>query len=96
MARKRLTIYLPVDLLERSRNAVYWTEGLTLAGLIEAALRDSLERREASNAGPFPRRLAELKGGRPKRTRETGADLNTLARPPLNAVEGRERADVNR
>jgi hypothetical protein len=65
--RKRLTVYLPVSLLERLRNAVYWTKGTTLAGLLEAALNESLDRRERQYGQPFPKRLAELKGGRPKR-----------------------------
>jgi len=66
VARKRLTIYLPVDLLERARNTVYWTSGTTLAGLIEQALSHTLDSRESLNGGRFPPRLAELKGGRPR------------------------------
>ncbi|MER3423128.1 MAG: hypothetical protein C4293_07760 [Nitrospiraceae bacterium] len=38
MTRKRLTVYLPVALLDRLRDAVYWTQDLTLAGLIEKAV----------------------------------------------------------
>lgn len=66
---KRLTVYLPIDLIESLRNAVYWTPDLTLAGLIKEALTESLERREKAHGGPFPRRLLPLKGGRPKRGR---------------------------
>ena len=65
--RKRLTVYLPLELLERARNTVYWSKGLTLAGLIEQALADSLNRKEEVNGKTFPQRLEELKGGRPKR-----------------------------
>src|SRR5579885_448385 len=53
VARKRLTIYLPVDLLERARNTVYWTSGTTLAGLIEQALSHTLDSRESLNGGRF-------------------------------------------
>jgi hypothetical protein len=67
--RKRLTVYLPVGLLERLRNTVYWTTETTVAGLLEAALTDSLNQKEYQRGGPFPRRLQELKGGRPKRRR---------------------------
>jgi hypothetical protein len=67
LRRKRLTVYLPVTLLERLRNTVFWTRGATVAGLLEAALRESLDQRERLRGGPFPRRLAELKGGRPRR-----------------------------
>jgi hypothetical protein len=63
--RRRLTVSLPLDLLERSRNTVYWTKGLTLARLLEHALTSSLDQRERMNGQPFPRRLEELKGGRP-------------------------------
>lgn len=65
--RKRLTVYLPVTLLERLRNTVFWMRGTTVAGLLEAALTESLDQREHVRGGPFPRRLAELKGGRPRR-----------------------------
>jgi transcriptional regulator of met regulon len=65
--RKRLTVSLPLDLLERSRNTVYWTKGLTLARLLEQALIHSLNQREGMNGRPFPKRLEDLKGGRPSR-----------------------------
>jgi hypothetical protein len=64
--RKRLTVSLPLELLERSRNTVYWTKGLTLARLLEQALTTSLDHREGLNGQPFPRRLENLKGGRPR------------------------------
>ena len=64
--RKRLTVSLPIDLLERSRNTVYWTKGLTLARLLEQALTSTLDQRERMNGQPFTRRLENLKGGRPR------------------------------
>jgi hypothetical protein len=64
--RKRLTVSLPLELLERSRNTVYWTKGLTLARLLEEALTTSLDHREELNGQPFQRRLEDLKGGRPR------------------------------
>jgi hypothetical protein len=64
--RKRLTVSLPVELLERSRNTVYWTKGLTLARLLEQALTTTLDQRERLNGQPFTRRLEDLKGGRPR------------------------------
>jgi hypothetical protein len=68
LKRKRLTVYLPVPLLERLRNTVYWIQGTTLAGVLEAALSDSLDVKEREYGSPFPPRLKELKGGRPKRS----------------------------
>lgn len=64
--KQRVTITLPVDLLERLRNVVYWTGHGTLARLIAEALDDSVSQIERSNGGPFPQRLAPLKRGRPR------------------------------
>lgn len=70
-AKVRATFHLPLDLFEEARNAVVFLSGpparLTLAGLAEAALRGELERlKKRYNAGKaFPRREAELRGGRP-------------------------------
>ena len=63
--KERLTVHLPVDVIERAKNAVYWTPGLTLAGLAESALNKALEGLEKAHGGPFERRKGELKGGRP-------------------------------
>lgn len=63
MKRERLTAQLPRELIERARNAVYWTPGLTLAGLTEAALEKFLN--ELEQGKPFPPRQRELKAGRP-------------------------------
>ena len=64
---KRVTFYLPVELVEDLRNVVYWTRGVTLAGLVEEALNDTLRRRQEAQGGPFPSRQGPLKGGRPRR-----------------------------
>jgi hypothetical protein len=61
-------------LVEEARNATVALSGpptrLTLARLVEDALRREIKRlRDAHNAGsPFPRRDAELAGGRPIRS----------------------------
>lgn len=62
--KDRYTLHLPVDIMERAKNAAYWTPGLTLAGLAEAGIRAELERIEKKN-GPFKARERELVGGRP-------------------------------
>ncbi len=64
--RRRLTLNLPADLLERLRNTVYWTPGLTMAKLVADAISDALDRLERRNGEPFPKRMEELKPGRPK------------------------------
>ncbi|MER3423232.1 MAG: hypothetical protein C4293_08365 [Nitrospiraceae bacterium] len=67
--RKRVTVYLPLELIERTRNIVYWTDHLTLARFVQEALAESVEKREREHGCAFPKRLSELKGGRPKRKR---------------------------
>ena len=62
--RERVTVALPADLMERARNAVYWTPGATLAGLVEDAVADGLDALERENGGAFKGRSANLKPGR--------------------------------
>jgi hypothetical protein len=63
--KERLTIHLPVDLIDRVKNMVYWTPGMTLAALGEEALRVIVDEAEADRGEPFPPRRAEWRGGRP-------------------------------
>lgn len=63
--KERLTIHLSSGLIERLKNAVFWTPGLTLADLGEDALSRVVEELEAQRGAPFPARTGELKGGRP-------------------------------
>ncbi len=65
--KQRVTITLPIPLLERLRNAVYWTGHGTLARLITEALDEAVCQMEESNGQPFPERLAPLKRGRPRK-----------------------------
>ena len=65
--RDRVTLHLPAWLVDRMRNAVYWTPGMTMADLAEAALRKELERLEEERGEAFPTRQSELKRGRPVR-----------------------------
>ena len=84
----RLTVSLPGDLVDRLRDAVYWSPSLTLAWLIAQSLRTSLAELESLRQSPFPKRTNALRAGRPRllgqtmnvspRTRLTG---NGTARP---------------
>ena len=69
--RQRLSVFLSASLLERLRNAVYWTQHRPLAQIIADAIEDAVTEMEQSNGAVFPPRLAPLKAGRPKRVRLT-------------------------
>lgn len=63
----RVTVNVPTILIERLRNAIYWTERATLARVITDALHDAVAEMEQANGGVFPPRLTPLKPGRPRR-----------------------------
>lgn len=77
--KQRLTVQISEDVIERAKNAVYWTRGLTLAQLTEEALEktvSSLEKNSViyddktgeplkNKGSSFPKRTHELKSGRP-------------------------------
>lgn len=63
--RERITLLLNRSLIERLRNAVYWTPGMTLARLVAESLEATITSMEAERGAPFPRREHELKIGRP-------------------------------
>lgn len=65
VSKERLTIHLSQELINRIRNVVYWTPGLTLADLGEDAFTRAVAEREKKRGGAFPQRKEELKGGRP-------------------------------
>lgn len=65
LSKERLTVHVPLEVIDRVKNAVYWTPGLTLAELAEVALRDYVGRLEKERGEAYPPRRAELKGGRP-------------------------------
>jgi hypothetical protein len=62
----RLTVSLPGDLVDRLRDAVYWSPSLTLAWLIARSLRASLTEMETLRQSPFPKRTKALRAGRPR------------------------------
>ncbi len=80
--RVRLTVSLPVDLVDRLRDAVYWSPDLKLAWLIAQSLRASLADLEKSRQGPFPKRIMALRAGRP---RLVGQSMKVPPRARLNA-----------
>jgi uncharacterized protein (DUF4415 family) len=58
------SIRLTPALLDKARNACFFTPGLTLAALTEAALTRELARMEAERGGPFENRTADIPRGR--------------------------------
>ena len=61
---QRVTVSLPKPLIERLRNAVYWTEDVPMAGLVAEAIKDIVTQMEEANGGVFPQRVSPLKRGR--------------------------------
>lgn len=77
-SKQRLTVQISENIIERAKNAVYWTRGLTLAQLTEKALEQVLEGLEGGSViydesgsqlkkkgDRFPERKEDLKSGRP-------------------------------
>ena len=59
-----VTVSLPERLIERLRNAVYWTGDRPLAILVAEAIEDIVTQMEEVNGGTFPQRVSSLKRGR--------------------------------
>ncbi len=76
----RLTVSLPGDLVDRLRDAVYWSPSLTLAWLVAQSLRTSLAELESLRQCPFPKRTNALRAGRP---RLLGQTMNVSPRARL-------------
>lgn len=65
--RSRITVQLPAATLDRLRNAVYWTPGVTLTGFVERCVSERVDRMEQERGSTFPSRTKELKPGRPRK-----------------------------
>lgn len=63
--KQRITVQISEEVIERLKNAVYWTPGLTLAALAEEALAKAVDELEKEREAPFSKRKEELKTGRP-------------------------------
>ncbi len=63
--KERFTTHLPVDLIDRIRDAVYWIPGMTLTRFAEIAFSETLARWERHRGRPYPSRRGALKVGRP-------------------------------
>jgi predicted DNA binding CopG/RHH family protein len=64
--KERITIHLPIHLIDRVKNAVYWEPGLTLTGFAEYAFEKALIEQEEKRGSAYPERKDRvLKSGRP-------------------------------
>ncbi len=55
-----ITVYLPVELIEKVKNIVYWTPGLTIASFAEKAISGTINGLEKDSGEPFPSRSAKV------------------------------------
>jgi hypothetical protein len=62
--KQRVTVCLPTALIERLRNAVYWTGHRALVDLVAGAIEDIVTQMEEVNGEAFPQRVTPLKRGR--------------------------------
>lgn len=60
----RKTFIIHSNVVESAMNAAFW-ERITLRELLERALKTEVARMEKANGGPFPKRSASVKRGRP-------------------------------
>lgn len=66
-SKERLTVLISGDVLNRLRNAVFWTPGITMTGIVEKCISDAIASLEDQRGAKFPQRSRELKAGRPPR-----------------------------
>ena len=63
--RERFTVQIAAGIIDRLRNAVYWTKGMTLAGFIENCIDVGVTQMENERGKPLPTRDRDLPVGRP-------------------------------
>jgi len=63
-AKERLTLHLPVEVMERPKHDLFWMPGLALADLAAQALTDAVDRLEKERGEAFPSQKTDRKGGR--------------------------------
>ena len=51
-----ITVYVPVKLIDKVKNVVYWTPGLTIASFAERAIADGVCSMEKERGEAFPKR----------------------------------------
>jgi len=51
-----ITVYIPVRLIDKVKNVVYWTPGLTIASFAGEAIKKTVDAMEEEREGVFPKR----------------------------------------
>lgn len=62
LEKPEVIVSLPAVLIERLRNAAYWTGNPPLGGLVSEAIEDIVTQMEEINGETFPQRVSPLKG----------------------------------
>jgi hypothetical protein len=65
--RERLTVKLPVQVIEQIRDVAYW-ERIPLAQLIEKGIKSVVTNAVRQRGSKYPARRSELRTGRPFKT----------------------------
>ena len=66
---ERVSLVIGPEVMETVRDAVFWTPGETIAGLLERAILTEVERMTGVRGEPFPHRTRPIRMGRPPRDR---------------------------
>lgn len=62
--RERVTIQIPVETVERARNASYW-DRIPFAQIVDDALNAAVDKMERARGDTYPERETGLRAGRP-------------------------------
>lgn len=64
--KERITIHVPMELIDKVKNIVYWEPGVTLTSFAQRAFELAVQEKEAERGQPYPERKERLlKSGRP-------------------------------
>ena len=66
---ERVSVIIEPEMMETVRDAVFWTPGETIAGVVERALIAEIKRMTKARGEPFPHRTKSIRMGRPPRDR---------------------------
>jgi hypothetical protein len=67
---ERVTVIVEPEVMETVRDAVFWTPGETIAGLVERAIMAEIRTMETARGAAFPHRTKSIRMGRPPRDRK--------------------------